>query len=126
MRRSPTNDTKPPAPWFAHDGQIAGAATSIVATRSRRPVVGHGIVLGPASCREMRFSPSSPACHRNRPLKRSVCEAILAADGSIGESCAKVAELADAPALGAGSRKAMGVRVPPFAFTKSPARQRQK
>ena len=30
---------------------------------------------------------------------------------------AKVAELADAPDLGSGSRKAMGVRVPPFAFT---------
>src|SRR6202023_2083136 len=28
---------------------------------------------------------------------------------------AKVAELADAPDLGSGSRKAMGVRVPPFA-----------
>src|ERR1700720_4175836 len=29
--------------------------------------------------------------------------------------CAKVAELADAPDLGSGSRKAMGVRLPPFA-----------
>ena len=29
---------------------------------------------------------------------------------------AKVAELADAPDLGSGSRKAMGVRVPPFAL----------
>ena len=28
---------------------------------------------------------------------------------------AKVAELADAPDLGSGGRKAMGVRVPPFA-----------
>ena len=28
---------------------------------------------------------------------------------------AKVAELADAPDLGSGSRKAMGVRLPPFA-----------
>ena len=32
------------------------------------------------------------------------------------ESHAKVAELADAPDLGSGSRKAMGVRVPPFAL----------
>ena len=31
-------------------------------------------------------------------------------------SFAKVAELADAPDLGSGSRKAMGVRVPPFAL----------
>ena len=30
---------------------------------------------------------------------------------------AKVAELADAPDLGFGTRKGMGVRVPPFAFT---------
>ena len=30
---------------------------------------------------------------------------------------AKVAELADAPDLGSGTRKGMGVRVPPFAFT---------
>jgi hypothetical protein len=30
-------------------------------------------------------------------------------------SSAKVAELADAPDLGSGSRKAMGVRLPPFA-----------
>lgn len=29
---------------------------------------------------------------------------------------AKVAELADAPALGAGGREALGVRVPPFAY----------
>src|SRR6266705_192137 len=29
--------------------------------------------------------------------------------------CAKVAELADAPDLGSGSRKALGVRLPPFA-----------
>ena len=35
--------------------------------------------------------------------------------------CAKVAELADAPDLGSGSRKAMGVRVPPFALLRSPA-----
>src|SRR6188768_3986055 len=33
---------------------------------------------------------------------------------------AKVAELADAPDLGSGTRKGMGVRVPPFAF--APAR----
>src|SRR5205814_6122638 len=32
---------------------------------------------------------------------------------------AKVAELADAPDLGSGSRKAMGVRVPPFALLRS-------
>jgi hypothetical protein len=29
--------------------------------------------------------------------------------------CAKVAELADAPDLGSGGRKALGVRLPPFA-----------
>src|SRR5207249_1779794 len=29
---------------------------------------------------------------------------------------AKVAELADAPDLGSGSRKALGVRLPPFAY----------
>ena len=34
---------------------------------------------------------------------------------------AKVAELADAPDLGSGSRKAMGVRLPPFAPFDSPA-----
>ena len=33
-------------------------------------------------------------------------------------SGAKVAELADAPDLGSGSRKAMGVRLPPFAFSR--------
>ena len=33
--------------------------------------------------------------------------------------CAKVAELADAPDLGSGSRKAMGVRLPPFALLRS-------
>jgi hypothetical protein len=32
-----------------------------------------------------------------------------------------VAELADAPDLGSGSRKAMGVRLPPFAPFDSPA-----
>ena len=35
---------------------------------------------------------------------------------------AKVAELADAPVLGAGSRKAVGVRVPPFARRRPAAR----
>ena len=35
---------------------------------------------------------------------------------------AKVAELADAPDLGSGSRKAMGVRLPPFALLRSPGR----
>ena len=34
---------------------------------------------------------------------------------------AKVAELADAPDLGSGSRKAMGVRLPPFALLRSHA-----
>ena len=34
---------------------------------------------------------------------------------------AKVAELADAPDLGSGSRKAMGVRLPPFASFDSPS-----
>ena len=34
---------------------------------------------------------------------------------------AKVAELADAPDLGSGTRKGMGVRVPPFALLRSPA-----
>ena len=33
---------------------------------------------------------------------------------------ARVAELADAPVLGAGSRKAVWVRVPPFALFDSP------
>ena len=37
---------------------------------------------------------------------------------------AKVAELADAPDLGSGSRKAMGVRVPPFALLRSRAAAR--
>ncbi len=32
-----------------------------------------------------------------------------------GPRAAKVAELADAPDLGSGSRKAVGVQVPPFA-----------
>ena len=36
-------------------------------------------------------------------------------NASSGPTFAKVAELADAPDLGSGSRKAMGVRVPPFA-----------
>ena len=51
-------------------------------------------------------------------------EVTLAADSSTWDevllwnrSCAKVAELADAPALGAGSRKAMRVQVPAFALT---------
>src|SRR5688572_23396780 len=35
---------------------------------------------------------------------------------SARQACAKVAELADAPDLGSGSRKAMGVRLPPFAL----------
>ena len=35
---------------------------------------------------------------------------------------AKVAELADAPDLGSGGRKAMGVRLPPFAHLRSPHR----
>ena len=37
-----------------------------------------------------------------------------------GRWIAKVAELADAPDLGSGSRKAMGVRLPPFAPFDSP------
>ena len=38
---------------------------------------------------------------------------------------AKVAELADAPDLGSGSRKALGVRLPPFALLRSPAFARE-
>ncbi len=37
-------------------------------------------------------------------------------DGLQSKSSAKVAELADAPDLGSGSRKALGVRLPPFAI----------
>jgi hypothetical protein len=40
-------------------------------------------------------------------------------------SSAKVAELADAPDLGSGSRKAMGVRLPPFAFREGSGRMAQ-
>ena len=51
--------------------------------------------------------------------------AALGKEGSkTGDCCnldrstdAKVAELADAPDLGSGSREAMGVRLPPFAFS---------
>lgn len=39
----------------------------------------------------------------------------MATAGSLRFARAGVAELADAPVLGAGSRKAMGVRVPPSA-----------
>src|SRR5213080_4706940 len=35
--------------------------------------------------------------------------------GRLARTHAKVAELADAPDLGSGSRKALGVRLPPFA-----------
>ena len=41
-------------------------------------------------------------------------------NASSGPTFAKVAELADAPDLGSGSRKAMGVRLPPFAPFDSP------
>jgi hypothetical protein len=43
-------------------------------------------------------------------------------DGLQSIFSAKVAELADAPDLGSGSRKAMGVRLPPFAFDSPLAR----
>src|SRR3954468_11102047 len=36
--------------------------------------------------------------------------------GRLAQAHAKVAELADAPDLGSGSRKALGVRLPPFAL----------
>ena len=98
----------------AHEGYEAARAM-ICARRTNRgrrrfdrrhaqqaPCLGHGMVSAPVWCRDTRGSPSSPACQRNRPLKGSVCEVILAADGSIGMSCAKVAELADAPDLGSG------------------------
>ncbi len=42
-------------------------------------------------------------------------------DGLQSRSSAKVAELADAPDLGSGSRKALGVRLPPFALLRSRA-----
>ncbi len=44
-------------------------------------------------------------------------------DGLQSKSSAKVAELADAPDLGSGSRKALGVRLPPFAFDSPSARR---
>jgi hypothetical protein len=154
MRRSPTNDTKPPCPWTAHDGQIAAAPASMVATRSDRPVVGQGIVAGLASCRETSGCPSPPVCQRKSPWYKSVrpggldsarLGGILAVDGSIRPKQpphlesqppdprvnlrysrpARVAELADAPDLGSGSRKALGVRVPPFALLRSPAFARE-
>src|SRR3954468_13452877 len=40
--------------------------------------------------------------------------------GRLAQAHAKVAELADAPDLGSGSRKALGVRLPPFALLRSP------
>src|SRR3954465_12096434 len=45
----------------------------------------------------------------------------LGGQAFVQASCAKVAELADAPVLGAGSRKAVWVRVPPFALLRSAA-----
>src|SRR6476469_9760221 len=44
------------------------------------------------------------------------CRTVLRCPGRVSSPPpAKVAELADAPDLGSGSRKAMGVRLPPFA-----------
>ena len=54
------------------DAQIAAASASIVATRSARPVVGHGMLAGWASCRDTCGRPSPPGCHRNNPWYRSV------------------------------------------------------
>ena len=55
---------------------------------------------------------------RNRPAPRRCARTLRrlsAACYAVFETCARVAELADAPDLGSGSRKAMGVRLPPFA-----------
>ena len=54
IRKSPSNDTNPPWPWTAHDGQMAAEPASSVATRSRRPVVGQGICAGLRGCRDTR------------------------------------------------------------------------
>ena len=100
---------------------MAAASASMVAMRSDRPVVGHGIAGGVDEWRDTTGWPSPSVCQRNSPWYRSVRprasgwleDMILGADGSM--ICAKVAELADAPDLGSGSRKALGVRLPPFA-----------
>jgi hypothetical protein len=67
IRKSPTNDTNPPRPGDEHDAQIAGASASIVATRNARPVVGHGIVEGPACCRDRQGVPSPCVYQTNNP-----------------------------------------------------------
>src|SRR3954467_4006472 len=60
---------------------------------------------------------------RRKTPERQVCGAH---PGSVTLSAhAKVAELADAPDLGSGSRKAMGVRVPPFAPAFARVRRRR-
>src|ERR1019366_6762224 len=126
MRRSPSNDTKPPCPWLAQAGQIAAVFASIVATRSGCPVVGHGIMAGPASWRRTCGRPSVPVWQRNNPWKGSD---ILRADSTMGIGrrqyngviARKWRNLADAPDLGSGSRKALGVRLPPFAHLRSPS-----
>ena len=51
------------------------------------------------------------AVGRNRATR--ACDYLL----SKLRHAAKVAELADAPDLGSGSRKALGVRLPPFALS---------
>src|SRR5688500_13181852 len=68
-------------------------------------VKGHGLIAGDGGrprWREGGFAGSWPADSR-------VCCTLERSAG------AKVAELADAPDLGSGSRKAMGVRLAPFA-----------
>src|SRR4029079_16195514 len=55
----------------------------------------------------------------SRPARRLT---VLGYTGSVWRGArAKVAELADAPDLGSGGRKALGVRLPPFALLRSAA-----
>ena len=57
IRRSASNDTKPPSDRSSHDGQIA-PATSTVEIRNARPVAGSGKLEGAAECRVSRDRPS--------------------------------------------------------------------
>ena len=67
--------------------------------------------------------PSDPGREAPRPPRRP--ETILSLSNELNWY-AKVAELADAPDLGSGSRKALGVRLPPFAPRARPGIRRRR
>ena len=83
--------------------------------RSNSPARSARRAITAAKAGSFRSSPTSGWCSLARTAAASCGFPALSGLRLPIRSDAKVAELADAPDLGSGSRKAMGVRLPPFA-----------